>query len=165
MKMHTLHDLFIHELQDLYSAENQILEAMPKIIKAATNEKLIRAFEKHMQETKEQVRRLEEISDDLEIEIKGDKCQGMEGLLKEGEKLLKADIEKDVLDAALIVAAQKVEHYEIAGYGTAVVYGNLMKHRTAVKLLKLTLNEEEVADKELSNLAMNKGINENALNE
>jgi ferritin-like metal-binding protein YciE len=153
MKMKTMHDLFVHSLQDLYSAENQIIKALPKMIKSVTNETLKAAFEEHLKQTDKQIARLEEIKDELGIQLDGKFCKGMEGLLAEGEEILKEDMEPAVRDAALIEAAQKVEHYEIAGYGTVVTYAGLMAHENAEKLLKETLNEEEMTDKKLSDIA------------
>src|SRR6188472_2018838 len=119
MKMKTLNDLFIHEIKDLYSAEKQLTKALPKMAKAATNEDLQQAFENHLQETEEHITRLEEIMGQFDIPTRGPKCKAMEGLIEEGKEVLEEDMEDDVRDAALICAAQRVEHYEIAGYGCA----------------------------------------------
>jgi ferritin-like metal-binding protein YciE len=161
MKLQTLHDLFILELQDLYDAENQILEALPKMAEAASDEKLRKGFQEHVKQTEDQIARLKEIANQLEFDLQGKKCKGMEGLIKEGEELLKEKVDQAVLDAALIGAAQKVEHYEIAGYGTAITYAKLMNHTEAEKLLKETMNEEETTDEKLTKLAEG-GINEEA---
>lgn len=155
MKIQTLHDLFVHSIQDLYSAENQIVTALPKMIKAVSNDKLKAGFEEHLQQTDKQIARLEEIKADLGVPLDGKFCKGMEGLLAEGEEILKEDMKDAVRDAALIEAAQKVEHYEIAGYGTVVTYAKLLGHDNAEKLLKETLNEEEMTDKKLSDIAEN----------
>ena len=161
--MNNLHGLFVKDLEDLYDAENQITKALPKMIKEAKNDKLRKGFEQHLIQTKEHIKRLKKIGDDLGIKYNGMKCKGMEGLLKEGEEVLKEKADANVKDAAIIGAAQKVEHYEIAGYGTAIAYAELMKHKNAVKLLKQTLKEEEATDKKLSQLAQS-AINKRALN-
>jgi ferritin-like metal-binding protein YciE len=153
MKLNTLHDLFIHEIQDLYSAETQITKALPKMIEGATSPKLQKAFEMHLEETEKQIERLEKLSEELDINPKGHTCKGMQGLLKEGEEILSLEGNTAVIDAALIGAAQRVEHYEIAGYGCAITYAKLMKHNNAVKLLKETIDEEEETDKKLSKIA------------
>src|SRR5215217_3237262 len=114
---HPLHDLFEDQIKDLYSAENQIIKALPKMAKNASNEQLRMAFERHLEETRGQVARLEQIADEMDFSLRGKKCKGMEGLIEEGKEVM-AEFEDDVLDAAMIGAAQKVEHYEIAAYGT-----------------------------------------------
>ena len=118
-KLNNLQDLFVHELKDLYSAEQQILQALPKMAKATEHTELRRAFEEHEQMTRDQVRRLDMIADDLGVNLKGHKCKGMEGIIKEGEELIGTKADPDVLDAGLIGSAQRVEHDEMAGYGTA----------------------------------------------
>jgi len=153
MKIDSLQKLFVEELRDLYSAENQILKALPKMMKAATAPELKAAFEKHLAETKGQVERLETIFEGLGEKPKGKTCKAMEGLVEEGSVLMKEDIEPAVLDAGLIAAAQRVEHYEMAGYGTVRTYAKLLKNKEAAKLLQATLDEEEATDEALSELA------------
>jgi len=154
MKLQSLHDLYVEELKDLYSAENQLLKALPKMAKAATAEPLREAFEEHLEVTKQQVERLEKIFEALGKTPKGKKCVAMEGLIEEGSEMIqKKDIEPEVLDAALIAAAQKVEHYEMAGYGTVRTYAKLLGEDEAAELLQETLNEEGEADEKLTSLA------------
>ncbi len=153
MKIDSLQKLFVEELRDLYSAENQILKALPKMMKAATAPELKAAFEKHLKETEGQVERLETIFETLGEKPKGKTCKAMEGLVEEGSELMKEDIEPAVLDAGLIAAAQRVEHYEMAGYGTVRTYAKLLKHKDAEKLLKATLDEEAATDEALNELA------------
>jgi len=153
MEMEDLRDLYIEELKDLYSAENQIIKALPKMIKAASSEELKAGFEEHLEQTKNQVARLEKIFEGLDASPKGKKCKGMEGLLEEGKELMEEDAEADVLDAGLIAAAQHVEHYEIAGYGCVRTYAELLGDKQAVKLLQQTLDEEKETDQKLSELA------------
>jgi ferritin-like metal-binding protein YciE len=153
VKMESLQELFVKELQDLFSAENQITKALPKMAKAASSRELKAGFEQHLDQTKRQITRLEQIFEELEASPDGDKCKGMEGLLKEGEALIDEDAEPEVLDAALIAAAQKVEHYEIASYGTVRTYANLLGLTTAADLLEQTLNEEKETDSKLTDIA------------
>ena len=153
MEMETLKDLYTDELKDLYSAENQIIKALPKMIKAASNEDLKRAFTKHLKETETHVQRLEQICDELGISPKGKKCVGMEGLLKEGSELIKERPEPEVLDAGLIAAAQHVEHYEMAGYGTARTHAQQLGLSNLALLLQQTQNEEAAANDKLTQLA------------
>lgn len=160
-KMNSLKDLFIHELQDLYSAETQLTEALPKMAEKAGDSKLRNAFESHLEETKKQKERLEKIAKMMDIEIKGETCQAMKGLIKEGEEMLKLDADKEVRDAGLIAAAQRVEHYEMAGYGTARHYAKRLGLNDAVSLLEETLNEEKSADEKLNNIAIS-SVNEKA---
>lgn len=157
MELESLKDLYIHELKDLYSAENQIVKALPKMVKAATDTKLADGFRKHLEETKEHVSRLEQILSSHDESTRGPKCKGMEGVLKEGAEMIEEDAEDDVRDAGLISAAQRVEHYEMAGYGTARTYANLLGDSKGAKLLQQTLNEEGATDKKLTQLA--EGIN------
>src|SRR6185503_9370214 len=145
--------LFEDELKDLYSAENQLVKALPKMAKAASSPELKRAFERHLEETKRQVERLDQIGEALDIKMTGKKCKGMEGLIEEGKEIMSEDLEDDTLDAGLIGAAQKVEHYEIAAYGTARAHANLLGYRKAARLLQQTLDEEMRTDKKLSQLA------------
>jgi ferritin-like metal-binding protein YciE len=148
-----LEDLLQDELKDLYSAENQIIKALPKMAKAATSPELRRAFERHLEETRRQVERLDEIGAELDMKMTGKKCKGMEGLLAEGKELLEEDLPEEALDAGLIGAAQKVEHYEIAAYGTARTHAEMLGYRRVAKLLQQTLNEEGATDKKLTQLA------------
>ncbi len=149
----TLDDLFVHQLQDLYYAENQILKALPKMTKAASHKELKRAFTTHEKQTRRQVQRLERIFKDLGESPKGKKCLGMEGLIKEGQELIKEKTEPEVLDAGLIAAAQHVEHYEMAGYGTARTWAVHMGEMDAAELLQQTADEEGETDRRLTNLA------------
>ncbi len=148
-----LQELLTHELKDLYSAESQLVKALPKMAKAATSPELRRAFERHLEETRRQVQRLEQIGQELDIKLSGMKCKGMEGLIEEGKELLEEDFEDDVLDAGLIGAAQRVEHYEIAGYGTARAHADKLGLTRIAKLLQQTLDEEAATDRKLTDLA------------
>jgi ferritin-like metal-binding protein YciE len=152
-RLNNLDDLFLHELRDLYSAEQQILQALPKMAAAADHAELRRAFQEHEQVTRDQVRRLDTIADDLGLDLKGHKCKGIEGIIKEGEDLLKAKADADVMDAGLIGAAQRVEHYEIAGYGTARTFARRLGHNRAAELLQQTLDEEGTTDQRLTRIA------------
>jgi ferritin-like metal-binding protein YciE len=152
-KLNSLEDLFVHELKDLYSAEQQILTALPKMAAATQHQELRRAFEEHERMTRDQVQRLDMIADDLGVSIKGHKCKGMEGIIKEGEELISSRADADVLDAGLIGAAQRVEHYEIAGYGTARTFARRLGHDRAAELLQQTLDEEGSTDKRLTSIA------------
>ena len=151
--MKNLKDLFEHQLKDLYSAESQLIEALPKMAKNASNDKLKKAFETHLEETKGHKKRLEEICDTLGIKPTGEKCKAMEGLVKEAESFLKEDTEKDVRDAGLIAEAQRVEHYEISGYGTAARYAKELGHNDIASKLKKTLDEEYKTDDLLTEMA------------
>lgn len=153
MELQTLNDLYIDELKDLYSAENQILKALPKMIRAATHPQLKRAFTTHERQTRQQVKRLERICRDLGVNPKGKKCVGMEGVIKEGSELIQERPEPDVLDAGLIAAAQHVEHYEMAGYGCVRTYARLLGQDDHAALLQQTLDEEKDTDELLTELA------------
>ena len=153
MKLETLKDLYIQELKDLYSAEKQIIKALPKMAKAATNKQLATGFEEHFEQTKGHVARLEKILTSHDESTRGPKCEGMEGVLKEGEEIIKEDAEEEVRDAGLIAAAQRVEHYEIAGYGCARTYAELLGDPDGAQLLQTTLTEESDTDKKLTQLA------------
>jgi len=155
-----LRELYIDELKDLYNAENQLVKALPKLAKAASSEQLSQGFEEHLEQTKGHVERLEKIFESLDESPKGKKCAGMEGLVKEGSEVMDEDYEGAVMDAALIGAAQRVEHYEIAGYGTASEFANLLGEEEHVSLLNQTLEEEKQTDKKLTELA--KTINSQA---
>jgi ferritin-like metal-binding protein YciE len=153
MELETLKDLYIHELKDLYSAEKQIIKALPKMVKAATNNQLAAGFKGHLEQTKEHAVRLEKILDSHHESTRGPKCQGMEGVLKEGDEMIEEDAEDEVRDAGLIAAAQRVEHYEMAGYGCARTYAELLGDQRDAQLLELTLTEESDTDKKLTKLA------------
>src|SRR6266478_476665 len=153
MKLGSLQDLYLEELKDLYSAENQLIKALPKMAKAASSAELRTAFEDHLEETRGQVERLERIFKKLDASPKGKKCKAMEGLIEEGKEVMEEDAEAAILDAALIGAAQRVEHYEMAGYGCARTYARLLGYEDAAELLQETLNEEGAADKKLTELA------------
>ncbi|MBA3607905.1 MAG: ferritin-like domain-containing protein [Verrucomicrobiota bacterium] len=155
MELETLKDLYIHELKDLYSAENQIIKALPKMAKAASSPKLTDGFQKHLEETKEHAARLEKILKSHDETTRGPKCKGMEGLIKEGAEMIEEDADEDVRDAGLISAAQRVEHYEMAGYGCARTYANLLGDKDGARLLQKTLDEEGATDKKLTKLAEN----------
>jgi ferritin-like metal-binding protein YciE len=145
--------LYVDELKDLYSAENQLVKALPKIAKAATSEQLRQGFEEHLEQTKGQVQRLETIFQSLNESPKGKKCMGMEGLVKEGSEVMEEDLEHAVLDAALIGAAQRVEHYEIAAYGTVCEFAKVLGETKHASLLEKTLEEEKQTDEKLTELA------------
>ena len=153
MELKNLQDLFVHELKDLYSAEQQILQALPKMAGATGHQELRQAFEEHVEVTREQVRRLDMIGDELGIDLKGHKCRGMEGIIKEGQELLDSKADPSVLDAGLIGAAQRVEHYEMAGYGTARTFARRLGHERAAELLQRTLDEEGTTDHRLTAIA------------
>ena len=152
--METLRDLYVEGLKDLYSAENQILKALPRMAKKASHPALKRAFQKHEQQTRMQVKRLERICRELGESPRGKKCVGMEGLLQEGKDLIAERPEPDVLDAGMLAAAQHVEHYEMAGYGTARTYARQLGYENQAALLQQTLDEEGETDKLLTQLAM-----------
>lgn len=157
----SLADLYVEELQDLYSAEKQILDALPKMIDAATNEELKSGFETHRQQTERHVARLEDIFGELDEDADGDKCKGMEGIIKEGASLIKEKPEPAVLDAGLVAAAQHVEHYEMAGYGTVKAWARRLGHDNQAELLGQTLEEERKTDELLTQMAEG-SINEEA---
>ncbi len=152
-KLETLKDLFIEELRDLYSAEKQILKALPKMKKAAHAEELKAAFEEHLEQTKGHVARLEQIFETLGEKPTGKTCKAMEGLVEEGSEMIAEKAEPAVKDAGLIAAAQRVEHYEMAGYGTARTFAEHLKMNAAAKQLQATLDEEEATDEKLTTLA------------
>ena len=152
-KQSTLHDAFIDELRDTYDAEKQILKALPKLVKAARSTALRTAFESHLRETEGQVDRLEQAFASLGEKPKGKHCAGMAGILEEGSSMLEESFDEAATDATLIASAQRVEHYEMAAYGTLVAWAQAMGHTKAAKLLQLTLNEEKSADLKLSSIA------------
>jgi ferritin-like metal-binding protein YciE len=153
MKLNTLEQLYISELRDLYSAENQLLKALPKMAKGASSPELQDAFEKHWEQTKGHVERLEQIFQHLDENPKGKTCHAMKGLIEEGSEILKEDGEDTVLDAGIIVAAQKVEHYEIASYGSVRTFANLLNQDEPARLLQSTLDEESETNEILNQLA------------
>ena len=153
MELASLQDLFLHELKDIHSAEKQILKALPKMAKAATNEQLKAGFKEHLAQTEEHVARLEQIFQKLGKKAGGQKCKGMEGLLEEGSEMIEEDAEPEVKDAGLIAAAQRVEHYEIAAYGCAKTYARVLGDKESESLLDQTLQEEGATDKKLTQLA------------
>jgi ferritin-like metal-binding protein YciE len=154
MKMETLRELYIEELRDIYDAENQLVKALPRMAKAATNEELSAAFEEHLDQTETQIERLNEIFEMLEQKPKGGKCEAMKGLIEEGKKLMEEDADEDVLDAVLIASAQKIEHYEIASYGTLRTYAEQLELDEQADLLQEILDEEKDTDDNLTELAM-----------
>lgn len=151
--MKNLQDLFEHQLKDLYSAESQLIKAMPKMQKKATDEKLKKAIEKHLEETKEQKERLKEVCSELGIKPTGEECKAMKGLIEEAESFLKEKADGDVRDAGIIAEAQRIEHYEISGYGTAVRFAKELGHKEIAKKLQKTLDEEYKTDGDLTKLA------------
>jgi ferritin-like metal-binding protein YciE len=157
----TLHDAFLDELRDAYDAEKQITKALPKMAKAAGSPDLRAAFESHLGETRGQIQRLEEVFASLDEKVKGKHCDGMEGIIEEGKAAMEEDFDDSTMDACLIASAQRVEHYEMAAYGTLVAWARAMGHDEAADLLQQTLDEEKAADEKLSALAEG-GINEDA---
>jgi len=153
MALESLQDLYLEQLRDLHSAERQIIEALPKMIEQTSHPELRQAFERHLRQTEEQLRRLEQIGQKSGQKLTGHKCKGMEGLLEEGEELMKERADSDVLDAALISAAQRVEHYEMAGYGCARTYAQLLGLDDDAQILQRTLDEEGETDHSLTALA------------
>ena len=160
----TLHDAFIEELRDTYDAEKQLTKALPKLAKAATNAKLRAAFETHLQETQGQIARLEQVFESLDEKVRGKHCDGIAGIIKEGESILEEEFDDTTMDACLIAAGQRAEHYEMAAYGTLVAWAQAMGHTAAARLLQQNLDEEKAADKKLSGLAEG-GINQSAADE
>lgn len=153
MRKDSLRQLYVDDLRDLYNAETQLVKALPKMAKASSNAELRQAFEEHLRQTSEQVSRLEQIFDMLDEKPSGKKCLGMDGLIKEGSETMQEDYEDAVMDAAIIGAAQRVEHYEIAGYGTVRTFAELLGENEHVSLLEETLEEEKQADEKLTQLA------------
>ena len=153
MELETLKDLYLHELKDLYSAERQMMKAMPRMIKAATNRQLAAAFKQHLEQTKKQAKRLEDLLARHGESTRAPKCAGMEGVLKEGDEMVSEDADEEVRDAGLIAAAQRAEHYEIAGYGCARTYAELLGDKNGAKVLDTTIKEEGATDKKLTKLA------------
>ena len=153
MSLENLSELFYNELRDIYSAERQIVKALPKMIKNASSPQLTKALEMHLQETEKQVERIESAFDDTGKAARAKMCEGMKGLLKEGEEMLKEKAEPEVMDAAIIASAQKVEHYEISSYGTVRAFAEQLGRQDAIKLLNQSLDEEYGADRKLSAIA------------
>lgn len=152
-KIQNLRELLVHELKDLHSAETQLLKALPKMSKAASDQDLTDAFDEHLEQTNVQVERLERVFEILGEKPKGKTCEAMKGLIAEGNEVLSEDATSDVRDAALIAVAQKIEHYEIAGYGTVRTFANLIGEKEAANLLQETLDEEGDTDKKLTEIA------------
>jgi ferritin-like metal-binding protein YciE len=157
----TLHDAFIDELRDTYDAEKQLTKALPKLAKAACDPKLKEAFESHLEETQGQIERLERVFASLDEKVRGKHCDGIAGIIEEGKAIMEEDFDDSTLDACLIAAGQRAEHYEMAAYGTLVAWAQAMGHTEAARLLQETLDEEKAADKKLSALAEG-GINQDA---
>jgi ferritin-like metal-binding protein YciE len=157
----SLHDAFIDELRDTYDAEKQLTKALPKLAKAASNPKLRQAFEAHLQETEGQIGRLEKVFESLDEKVRGKHCDGIAGIIEEGKSMMEEDFDETTMDACLIAAGQRAEHYEMAAYGTLIAWAQTMGHSEAAKLLQQTLDEEKAADKKLSGLAEG-GINKSA---
>jgi len=157
----TLHDAFIDELRDLYDAEKQLTKALPKLAKAATKPELRTAFESHLEETRGHVDRLEEVFGSLDEKVRGKHCDGIAGIIDEGKNVMEEDFDEATMDACLIAAGQRAEHYEMAAYGTLVAWARAMGHDEAADLLQQTLDEEKAADEKLSSLAEG-GVNQEA---
>ena len=157
----TLHDAFIDELRDTYDAEKQLTKALPKLAKASANPDLRQAFESHLEETQGQVKRLEQVFESLGEKVRGKHCDGIAGIIEEGKSIMEEEFDDTTMDACLIAAGQRAEHYEMAAYGTLVAWAQAMGHAEAAKLLQQTLDEEKAADKKLSGLAEG-GINQSA---
>jgi ferritin-like metal-binding protein YciE len=155
MKIKTLEDLLADELKDLYSAENMIVKALPKMVKNTKSKELRTAFEEHLKQTENHVKRIEQACDDLGISPRGKKCVGMEGIIEEGKEILSNGSDQDALEAGLIAAAQKVEHYEIAAYGTAAAHARQLGFNAVAQTLDKTLEEEKTTDEKLTKIAEN----------
>lgn len=161
-KLTSLENLLEEQIADLYSAEEQLIEAMPKMMEKANDKALKEAIKMHFEETKKQKERLEKVCDKLGYKKGGEKCKAMAGLIKEAEEFMKKDASEEVMDAGIIASAQRIEHYEIAGYGTAHHFAKVLKHTEAADLLEQTLKEEKHADEKLNSVAM-KGVNKEAM--
>jgi len=157
----TLHDAFIDELRDTYDAEKQLTKALGKLAKAASNPQLRDAFQTHLQETQNQIARLEQVFESLDEKVRGKHCDGIAGIIEEGKSMMGEDFDQTTMDACLIAAGQRAEHYEMAAYGTLIAWAEAMGHSDAIRLLQQNLNEEKAADKKLSSLAEG-GINQSA---
>jgi ferritin-like metal-binding protein YciE len=160
-EMGTLHEAFVDELRDTYDAEKQLTKALPKMAKAANSPELRDAIESHLEETRQQVERLEQVFTSLEEKPRGKHCEGIAGIIEEAQAMMKEDFDEPTADAVLIAAAQRAEHYEMAAYGTLVAWARAMGHDEAADLLQETLDEEKAADEKLNTLAEG-GINEQA---
>jgi ferritin-like metal-binding protein YciE len=158
----TMEDLFLHGLQDIYYAENQIVKSLPKLIEKATNRDLTKGLRDHLEETKTQIGRLDQVFKKLGKTPQGVKCPGINGLIEEADELAGEVADKEVLDAAIVGAAQGVEHYEICRYGTLIAWADSLGHDDVVRFLTTNLNEEKAADKKLSSIALRKGVNRKA---
>jgi ferritin-like metal-binding protein YciE len=158
----TMDDLFVHGLKDIYYAEHQIVKSLPKMIDKATNRDLGKGLRDHLEETKKQIGRLDQIFKKLELAPQGVRCPAIDGLISEADEVAGEVADKQVLDAAIVGAAQSVEHYEIARYGTLIAWADELGHDDVVRLLTTNLNEEKAADKKLSTLALRKGVNRRA---
>jgi ferritin-like metal-binding protein YciE len=158
----TMDDLLLHGLQDIYYAENQIVKALPKLIDKATNRDLTKGLKDHLEETKNQIHRLDQTFKKLGKQPEGAKCPAIDGLIEEGDEVAGDVADKDVLDAAIVGAAQAVEHYEMARYGTLIAWAEALGHDDIVRFLTTNLNEEKAADKKLSTVALRKGVNRKA---
>jgi ferritin-like metal-binding protein YciE len=159
----TLHDAFIDELRDTYDAEKQLTRALTKLAKASSNPKLRQAFESHLEETQGQIERLEQVFESIDEKVRGKHCEGIAGIIEEGKSIMEEDFDETTMDACLIAAGQRAEHYEMAAYGTLVAWAQAMGHTEAANLLQQTLDEEKAADQKLSSLAES-GINQGAAN-
>ena len=157
----TLHDAFLDELRDSYDAEKQLTKALAKLAKAASSPKLRQAFESHLKETEGHIERLEQVFESLDEKVRGKHCDGIAGIIEEGKSIMEEDFDDTTMDACLIAAGQRAEHYEMAAYGTLIAWAEAMGHTDAVTLLQQTLDEEKAADKKLSGLA-DGGINQSA---
>jgi len=157
----TLHDAFIDELRDTYDAEKQLTKALAKLAKAASSPELQDAFETHLEETQGQIQRLEQVFESLDEKVRGKHCDGIAGIIEEGKSIMEEDFDDTTMDACLIAAGQRAEHYEMAAYGTLIAWAQAMGHKEAATLLQQNLNEEKAADKKLSSLAEG-GINQSA---
>jgi len=157
----TLHDAFVDELRDTYDAEKQLLKALPKMAKAASSPQLKAAFESHLEETRGQVQRLEQVFETIDEPVKGKHCEGIAGIIEEGKSIMEEDFDDVTMDACLIAGGQRAEHYEMAAYGTLVAWAQAMGHTEAAMLLQENLDEEKAADERLSDLAEG-GINQEA---
>jgi len=155
-------DLLLHGLQDMYYAENQIVKALPTLIDKATNRDLTKGLRDHLEETKSQIARLDQVFKKLGQQPKGAKCPAIDGLISEADEVAGEVADKDVLDAAIVGSAQAVEHYEMARYGTLIAWAEILGHDDIIRLLNTNLNEEKAADKKLSTIAQRKGVNRKA---
>jgi ferritin-like metal-binding protein YciE len=162
MTVKSVNDLLLDELRDLYHAEKQLVKALPKMAKKAKSSDLRQAFEHHLEETKGQVERLDQVFERLDARSSGQRCEAMEGLIEEAKEMMEEIVTPEVLDAAMITAAQKVEHYEIASYGSVHALAQALGHKEVAQLLEATLNEEKAADQKLNQIALS-GVNKTAL--